>query len=133
MRPCSSKEADSHVGSRMSVLLFRDQLGYMRKKQEYAPLGLAGQVEHAWAGGVDIADGSLLVQGVELELLLGGWLDRAVLREVLDGRDGLLELSCGHDLGGKVGEMGQEMEVGSGDGAEAAAGRDVAGWRGRII
>lgn len=59
------------------------------------PFGLAGQVEHAGSGGVDIADGGLLVEAVEGQLLGLGWLDGSVLWERLDGGHSLVELSSG--------------------------------------
>lgn len=59
------------------------------------PLGLSDKVHHARSRGVDVTDGSLLVEGVELKLVVLGGLDGSVLWHGLDDADGLVELS-GH-------------------------------------
>ena len=74
--------------------------------QSNAPLSAARQVQHTRALRVAVALGGLLVQAVELELLSLCHLGGAVLGQVADNLDSLLELSVTHDdeVGSRIGK-----------------------------
>lgn len=74
--------------------------------QSNAPLSAARQVQHTRALRVAVALGGLLVQAVELELLSLCHLGGAVLGQIADDLDSLLELSVTHDdeVGSRTGK-----------------------------
>lgn len=72
--------------------LFRSTLNFVPS----IPFGFAHKVEKTWTFCINIADGSLLVIRVEIELVVLGRLDGAVLGKTLDDLYSLLELGFRH-------------------------------------